>query len=325
MYESFFNLNEKPFTLNPDPDFLYLGKNHARALSILEYGIMSEAGIVVITGEIGSGKTTLIRHLLNQLDDRYTIGLITNTHKSFGELINWVSMAFGLPHEGKDKVSLYNQFLEFMINEYAEGKRVVIIVDEAQNMERDTLEELRVISNINADKDLVMQLILSGQPEFRDMLQHPGLEQFVQRVAAYYHLAPLDEESVGAYVRHRFAKAGGDEQVFDDSSVHMIHRYSGGVPRMINTLANLALTYAFAEQSKQVNAQVMIDVIKDRDTHGMFGGALTPDRNKQVVDDREVRADAGGAPDLRAVPDPDPPRANSVERIVELTSNPSKK
>lgn len=287
MYESFFGLSEKPFSLNPDPGFLYLGRDHSRALSMLEFGLASETGVVVITGEIGSGKTTLVRALLNQLDDGYTVGLITNTHKAFGELIHWVSMAFGLEHEGRDKVGLYNQFVEFMISEYAAGRRVVIIVDEAQNMSADTLEELRVISNINADKDIVMQLVLVGQPELRETLAQPRMKQFVQRISSYFYLKPLNLHETREYIEHRLKTAGARGRIFDYEAVYLIHQNSEGVPRVVNTLCHLACTYAYAEQTKKVTGDIVREVITDRNEHELFGkGTLTvPDEHRRRSED----------------------------------------
>jgi len=153
MYEAFYNLKEKPFTLLPDPGFLYLSKRHRMALTMLEYGLMNQAGFTVISGDIGAGKTTLIRHLLNNIDQEHTVGLISNTHRSFGELLQWVLLAFNLEHRDMDKVEMYRRFVDFIIDEYAHNRRTVLIIDEAQNMEAETLEELRMLSNINADKD----------------------------------------------------------------------------------------------------------------------------------------------------------------------------
>jgi len=271
MYESFFGFTEPPFSLNPDPGFLFLGRDHSKALSILEFGLASESGITVVTGAIGAGKTTLVRHLLNTMPENRTVGLISNTHKSFGELIHWISMAFDLDHEGRDKVSLYNQFVQYMIDEYAKGNRTVLIVDEAQNLDEDTIEELRVISNINADKDLVLQLVLVGQPELKDTLTSPNLVQFVQRVSAYYHLKPLKLDETRKYIKHRVKVAGVPRNPFRDDAVELIHTASGGVPRLINTLCHLGLTYCFAEGRKVVTADIMREILRDRAEHGLFG------------------------------------------------------
>ena len=274
MYESFFGFTELPFNLNPDPGFLYLGRDHSKALSILEFGLASESGITVITGAIGSGKTTLLRHLLNTMPDNRCVGMITNTHKSFGELIHWISMAFGLPHDERDKVSLYSQFMDFMIAEYGKGNRVVLIVDEAQNLDADTIEELRVISNINADKDLVLQLVLVGQPELKDTLSRPDLVQFVQRISAYYHLNPLKLDEARKYIKHRIAVAGLQRNPFRTDAVDLIYANSAGIPRLINTLCHIALTYCFAEGRKTVTVDVMREILKDREEHGLFGVGL---------------------------------------------------
>lgn len=274
MYESFFGFIEPPFSLNPDPGFLYLGSNHSKALSILEFGLASESGITVITGAIGSGKTTLVRHLLNNMSENRTVGLITNTHKSFGELIHWISMAFDLDHEGRDKVSLYNQFVKYMINEYANGNRVVLIIDEAQNLDAETVEELRVISNINADKDFVLQLVLVGQPELKEILASPDLVQFVQRISAYYHLKPLKLDEARKYIKHRVNVAGVRRNPFRDEAVDLVYASSAGVPRIINTLCNLALTYCFAAGRKTVTMGIMQEILADREEHGLFGIGL---------------------------------------------------
>jgi general secretion pathway protein A len=300
VYEQFFELSEKPFSLNPDPSYLYLGRNHSRALTILEYGIASESGITVITGEIGAGKTTLVRHLLNEMDNDCVIGLISNTHKSFGELIHWISMAFGLKHEGKDKVALYNQFVEYMIDQYAHGRRVVLIVDEAQNLDAEALEELRVVSNINADKDLVIQLVLVGQPELRETLSRPDLKQFTQRISAYFHLQSLSREETGEYVKHRLGVAGVAREIFDAEALDLVFENSEGVPRLINTLCHLALTYAFADGSKTVTADVLRHVLEDRDTHGLFGAGITGSGDERAPGGRGANGD-GGEPDYESV------------------------
>ncbi len=270
MYESFFGFTEAPFSLNPDPGFLYLGRDHSKALSMLEFGLASESGITVITGAIGSGKTTLVRQLLNAMPSDRTVGLISNTHKSFGELIHWISLAFDLEHEGRDKVSLYNQFVKFMIEEYSRGKRVVLIVDEAQNLDAETIEELRVISNINADKDLVLQLVLVGQPELKEILSGANLVQFVQRISAYYHLKPLTREETHNYIKHRVGVAGPRRNPFRKKAMDMIFEAAGGVPRLINTFCHLGLTYCFAEGRKTVNEDIMREIVSDREEHSLF-------------------------------------------------------
>lgn len=273
MYESFYGFREKPFSIIPDPGFLYLSPKHRMALDLIEYGMMNQAGFNVITGEIGTGKTTLIRHLLGQLDRDVTVGLISNTHRSFGELMQWILFAFKLKSSGKDKVEMFQTFLDFLVDQYSQGKRTVLIVDEAQNMAPETLEELRMLSNVNADKDLVLQVVLVGQAQLRDLLRRPDLEQFAQRIAVDYHLEALNEEETRAYIQHRIKVAGGSNAgLFDDEACSAVYRHSQGVPRLVNLLCDTALVYGFAEQQAKINAQLVHDVAEDKTKGGIFPG-----------------------------------------------------
>ncbi|RME35949.1 MAG: general secretion pathway protein [Gammaproteobacteria bacterium] len=296
MYLDFYGLRERPFTLQPDPEFLYLGRRHSTAYTLLEYGICNQAPITVLTGEIGAGKTTLLRHLLNQLDEGTEVGLISNTHRAFGNLLEWISLAFDLPFEGQSEAALYRQFVDFLIRRYAQGQQTLLIVDEAQNMDPATLEELRVISNVNADKDQVLQLVLSGQPELREVLRRPELEQFAQRVAVDYHLGPLEAEETDAYIRHRLAVAGGDEELIEPAARRFVHHQSGGIPRLINNLCDLALVYGFAAQQRPVTAELVHEVVQDRIRNG--GGLLTRRHKGPGVvpvgtDEDEVKGEEG--------------------------------
>ena len=194
MYEAFYGLTEKPFSLLPDPGFLFLGRQHSMAFSMLEYGMLNRAGFTVITGDIGCGKTTLIRHLLNQLDEGVNVGLISNAHEQIDELLRWVLLAFRLDYKANMQIELFDTFTKFLIDQYAKGRRTVLIVDEAQNLRANTLEELRMLSNINADKDLLLQLVLVGQPALRRLLRQPELAQFAQRVLVDFHIQPLSEK-----------------------------------------------------------------------------------------------------------------------------------
>jgi general secretion pathway protein A len=287
MYEIFYGFREKPFSIIPDPGFLYLSKQHRMALDLLEYGMMNQAGFNVVTGEIGTGKTTLIRHLLGQMDRGVTVGLISNTHQSFGELLQWILFAFKLDYRGKGKVELFHTFVEFLISEYAQGRRTVLIVDEAQNMAPETLEELRMLSNVNADKDQVLQVILVGQAGLRDLLQRPDLEQFAQRIAVDYHLDPLDQDETARYIRHRLDVAGGtDPQLFDDAACVAVYEHTGGVPRLINLLCDTALVYGFAEQRKQIDGPLVHEVAADK----ARGGISPMAKKKPVMSEGMTRA-----------------------------------
>jgi len=270
MYESFYGLKEKPFTLLPDPDYLYLSPKHQRALTLLEYGMMNHAGFSVICGDTGAGKTTLIRRLLSELGDDTKVGLITNTHHSFGELLNWVLMAFGLDGDGKSKAQMHQMFIEFLIEQYAQNKHSVLIVDEAQNMSADTLEELRMLSNINADKDQVLQVILAGQPALRETLRKPELMQFAQRIAVDYYLESLSQEETQAYIQHRLSIAGAHKTIFTNEACSAIFKYSGGTPRLINLLCDTALVYGFAEQSESISEKLVHDVVREQHNNSII-------------------------------------------------------
>ena len=271
MYEAYYGFREKPFSIIPDPGFLYFSPKHQMAFDLLEYGLMNQAGFNVITGEIGTGKTTLIRHLLTQMGRDVTVGLISNTHRSFGELLQWILFAFNLEYKGKEKVEMFHTFLDFLVKQYSQNKRTVLIVDEAQNMPAETLEELRMLSNVNADKDQVLQVILVGQAGLRETLQRPDLEQFAQRIAVDYHLEPLGLEETRIYIRHRIEVAGGDASgLFDDEACDAVYLYSQGVPRLINLLCDTALVYGFAEQKRTIDVQMVHDVAKDKQKGGIF-------------------------------------------------------
>lgn len=270
MYESFYGLKEKPFTLLPDPEYLYLSPKHQRALTLLEYGMMNHAGFSVICGDTGAGKTTLIRRLLTELGDDTIVGLITNTHQSFGELLSWVLMAFGLEGEGKTKAQMHHIFIDFLIEQYAQNKYAVLIVDEAQNMSADTLEELRMLSNINADKDQILQVILAGQPALRETLRKPELMQFAQRIAVDYYLESLSAEETKAYIHHRLKVAGAEQVIFTDDACNAIYKYSAGTPRLINLLCDTALVYGFAEQSEVISVQLVHDVVREQHSNSII-------------------------------------------------------
>ncbi len=289
MYESFYGLKEKPFTLLPDPDYLYLSPKHQRALTLLEYGMMNQAGFSVICGDTGAGKTTLIRRLLVDLGDDTRVGLITNTHPSFGELLNWVLMAFGLDGEDKSKAQMHHMFIEFLIEQYAQNKHTVLIVDEAQNMSADTLEELRMLSNINADKDQVLQVILAGQPALRDTLRKPELMQFAQRIAVDYYLEALSDEETRAYIHHRLKVAGSTDIIFTDAACHAIYKYSSGTPRLINLLCDTSLVYGFAEQNKLINEQLVHDVVREQHSNSIIP---TFNTSQPHSSDRPAQAEA---------------------------------
>ena len=264
MYESFYGLKEKPFSMLPDPGFLYLSKKHQKALTLFEYGLMNHAGFSVISGEIGSGKTTLLRKLLQNMSRNVTVGMITNTHKQFGELLDWVLSAFDIHERGLNEVEKHQRFVDFLVEQYARKKTTLLIVDEAQNMAADKLEELRMLSNINSEKDQVLQIILAGQPELKETLGLPELRQFVQRIAVDYHLGSLDLEDTRGYINHRLTVAGAKAPIFTDDACDMLHKYSGGTPRLINLLCDTAMVYGFADEQQVIEEDLVAEMITER-------------------------------------------------------------
>lgn len=277
LYTAHFGLRERPFSLVPDPDFLFWSPAHRRAFSILEYGILTRAPITLITGEVGSGKTTLLHHLLKSVDADVTIGLVSNAHGDRGELLRWVLRALSQPAlADADYVALFEDFQTFLIAEYAAGRRVILIFDEAQNLSRESLEELRMYTNINANKDELLQLVLVGQPELDDIVRRPDMTQFAQRVAAAFHLPAMDGATVADYVAHRLRIAGATGPIFTPEAVALVHEASGGVPRLVNQLCDLALVYAFSDDRRDVPQAVVRQVLDD----GVFfaGGQVQRDR-----------------------------------------------
>lgn len=273
MYKAFYGFHEKPFSLNPDPAFLYQSKKHQTALNLLEYALLNQASFSVITGEIGTGKTTLIRSLLNEMDQSFTVGLLNNTKfESPGELLQWILMALGLDYQGKEKVRLYQMLYDFLIQEYSQRRHVVLIIDEAQNLLPAALEELRMISNINVDEHQVLQMILLGQESLRETLRRPDLKQFAQRIAVSYHLDPLDRKDTHAYILHRLEVAGGSicRKIFNLEACDRIFQYTDGIPRLINILSDTALVYGFAEQKKIIDDKLVDDVVADKKEEGIF-------------------------------------------------------
>lgn len=272
MYKSFYGFKEKPFSLLPDPAFLFYSVKHRRALAMLRYGLMNQAGFTVITGEIGSGKTTLIRQLLNEIeiDQSTTVGIVSNTHRTFGELLEWVLLAFKLEYRGKKKVELYQTLAEFIAREYSQNRRTVLIIDEAQNLDAEALEELRMLSNINANKDQLLQLILVGQPSLREILRLPELHQFAQRIAVAFNLKTLSLEETWQYIRHRLEVAGGDPNLFDTKASAAVYYYTQGTPRLINVLCDTALVYGYGEQKQRIDVDIICEVVREKVKEGIL-------------------------------------------------------
>ena len=277
MYEGFYGLSEKPFSLLPDASFLFLSKHHRRAVNLLDYGMATQAGFVVITGDVGAGKTTIVRRFLKNVGPRVAVGVITNPSASIGRLLGWIAMAFDLKERDADDAILYNEFIAFLLAQYAQGKHTVLIVDEAQNLTAAMLEELRMLSNVNNERDLLLQIVLVGQPELLDTLKRPDLRQFVQRIAVHCHLGTLPPAETAAYIRHRLGHVGGAADLFDDAACAAVYHFTGGVPRLINLLCDQSLVYGFSEDLPQISMATVAEVAIDRSRFGLSAFQNVPE------------------------------------------------
>jgi len=272
MYEAFYELRGKPFSILPDPDLIYWGRAHSMAFTMLEFGVMNNAGFTVITGEIGSGKTTLVRRLLRSLNPNISTGLISNSPQGRQEMLQWVLMALERPFEG-DYPVLFKRLQDFLYSQYAAGRRTMLIIDEAQNLEAEALEHLRMLSNINAGRHQILQLILVGQPQLRTVLQAPQLHQFAQRISSDFHLKALGEKDVVNYIAFRLDSVGAPappRAIFTLEACAKIAAASGGIPRMINILCDTCLVYGFARGDKTISANLVSDVIADKQQYSIF-------------------------------------------------------
>jgi type II secretory pathway predicted ATPase ExeA len=270
MYEAYYGLREKPFSIVPDPNLIYWGRAHRLAFSMLEFGVMNNAQFTVITGEVGSGKTTLVRHLLRGFNPRITnVGLISNTPSGRDELLQWIMMSLQLSHAGSIP-TLLKRFEDFLHNQRAQARRTILIVDEAQNLGDEALEGLRMLSNINVDKQQFLQSILVGQPQLKEKLSKPELLQFAQRVSSDFHLRALGADEVGDYIGFRLAAAGAREHLFSNEACQVIAEVSHGIPRMINILCDMGLVYGYAAGADIITRKLMNEVIEDKRKYGIF-------------------------------------------------------
>lgn len=253
MYTAFYGLREKPFSLTPNPRFLYLADSHREAMAHLLYGLEQGEGFIVVTGEVGTGKTTICRSLLERIEGDSEIAILFNPSRTAHELLQSINEEFGLPAEDQSRRQLLSSLNRFLLAQHAAGKRVVLIIDEAQNLSPGTLEQVRLLSNLETDSSKLIQIILLGQPELDEKLDSETLRQLRQRVSVRWRLEPLPVRDTFGYVRHRLAVAAGAERdVLSDGALREIHRLTGGVPRLINVLADRALLAGYAESAHRV-------------------------------------------------------------------------
>jgi putative secretion ATPase (PEP-CTERM system associated) len=277
MYERFYHLRERPFALSPDPEYLYPSRVHQEALDYLRYGVESHAGFIVITGEIGSGKTTLLQTLLRNLDTQTTVGRIVNTMLEPRELLETILIDFGLDPGGRSKPLLLRDLSQYLVDQRVAGRLVLLVIDEAQNLGLPALEELRMLSNLETEKSKLLQIVLVGQPNLRDKLAAPELEQLRQRMTVSYHLRALDAEETGRYVNHRLRHAAlGAPLEFPPEATALIHARSGGVPRIINVICDAALVFGYAEERRDVDEALMTQVLAELEATGVLPATNVP-------------------------------------------------
>ncbi len=271
MYEQFFNLIIKPFDLLPNPYFLFLSRSHKKAMTYLEYALRERAGFILLTGEIGSGKTTLIRSLINKHHKSIVLAKVSNTRVNVEQLFSLINDDFGIPVNSTEKTALLRDLNDFLIDQYANGNKPVLIIDEAQNLPPEILEDVRMLSNLETDNAKLLQIILVGQPELRETLAMPELIQLRQRISFYCHIRPLTRDEVEQYILHRLEIAGNRNAVnFLEGTLDLIWKYSRGIPRLINIICDFLLLSAFAEEEREISAELTREVIGELDFETQF-------------------------------------------------------
>jgi len=275
MYESFYGFKEKPFQIVPNPEYLYKSPKHRNALTYLEYGLSENVGFILLTGEIGSGKTTLIQYILNKISDDTEVAVIFNTNVSPYQLLIMILSEFEISLQKFDKASALDRLNEFLIEKYAEKKKVLLIIDEAQNLSYEALEEVRMLSNLHTEDQVLIQIMMVGQPELIVKLQNPKMLQFSQRIAVNFHLEGLDREETTEYIKFRLEKSGGQSDIFTSEAIDAIFNLSGGIPRSINLLCQAALVYGFADEAETVDKTIIEQISEDKIGLGLQT-AITP-------------------------------------------------
>ncbi len=270
MYETFYGLREKPFSLFPDHRFLYLNRRYQLALSLLEFGVLNNNGMILLTGDPGTGKTTLLQKILSTIDQAVIVGRLTYTQDKGNSLLPWVLKAFGLQANSLLPADLFQVFSDFFNAKVQEQYGLLLVVDEAQNLEGEKLEELRLLFNLNDRQGAVFQILLAGHTQLRERLHNPQLRAFVQRIGTDFSLEPFNQEDTKAYILHRVQAVGGRVSLFTDAACDLIYRYTSGNPRLINQLCETSLLYGFSEQSRAISERLVGDAAKDRLQSGLL-------------------------------------------------------
>ncbi len=296
MYESFYNLSAKPFALNPDPRFFYGSRGHKRAQSYLQYGLTQGEGFIVITGDVGTGKTMLVRNLFSGLaKENIVAAQLVSTQLGADDMLRMVAASYGLAHEGLGKATLLKNLETFLITRAREGKRVLLVIDEVQNLPLSSLEELRMLSNFQLSGKILLQSFLLGQAEFKDTLRSPQMEQLRQRVIAAYHLNPLGEDETQGYIEHRLSLVGWTtDPVISEGAYAAIHRYTSGVPRLINQLCDRLLLFGYLEELLAFDVEHVDTVVKElqQETPGsQFGGDIRVEQDQEFIPIKPLQTD----------------------------------
>jgi len=264
MYRKFYNIREKPFNITSDPSFLFLSKKHKEAFSHLLYGIEERKGFLEITGEIGTGKTTLCRALLNRLNGNTKTAFVLNPDLSQLQLLQVIMEDFGLEVEKKSKMHMFKQLNRFLLEQLSCGNNVVLIIDEAQNLKAPVLEQIRLLSNLETEKEKLFQIVLVGQPELCNKLNSPQLRQLRQRISIRYHILPLEKDEIKDYIDHRLSVAGSVGDIaFEERAIDLIYGYSSGIPRLINIVCDKALLLGFVLETKTITFDIAMKSIKE--------------------------------------------------------------
>jgi len=313
MYERFYQLRERPFALTPDPEYLYPSRVHREALDYLRYGLESQAGFVVITGEIGSGKTTLLQTLLRGLDSQTTVARVVNTLLEPIELIETIMIDFGLEPAQRSKPLMMRELAQYLVDQRLAGRHVLLVIDEAQNLSVAALEELRMLSNLETEKSKLLQVVMVGQPNLRDTLASTELEQLRQRITVSYHLQPLDAEETANYINHRLRRAAlGAPLQFPPEVTSVIHARSRGVPRIINVICDATLVFGYAEERRHVDLPLMREVLAELETTGV----LPADRCDRVAVPARIEEATPRPEPLYAGAAPGSPAAGQYEQLL---------
>lgn len=319
MYERFYHLRERPFALSPDPDYLYPSRVHQEALDYLRYGLETHAGFVVITGEIGSGKTTLLQAVLRTLDGHTTVARLVNTLLDPREVLEALAVDLGLDPAGKSKPLMLRDLAQFLVNQRMQGRMVLIVIDEAQNLSPAALEELRMLSNLETEKSKLLQIVLIGQPNLREKLNTTELEQLRQRITVSYHLRPLDAEDTRRYINHRLRHAAlGAPLEFPRDVTDLVHARSRGIPRIINVICDAVLVFGYAEERHHVDRGLAEEALKELEATGVLPSAGAAEAHVDPVV-ASVDAPVPAVPAARLVA-ASGPESVSPARVAELSA-----